>query len=637
MERAFIILNIPFDYDFLPLLLIIGAAWFVPVFINAIHVKRVPSVVLEILAGFIIAFFFKDIVTHENHRILDFFALFGFIFLMFMSGLEINTDQIISSLPVKRLKIKSTLYNPLYSGLIFFCIALALSFLSSLLLGKFIPISNFWYFSLIMVTTSVGIVIPVLKDRGETGTRYGQAIITAAVIADIISIILFTITAFILKSGFKVEILNIFFLFIAFIIAFRFGKHIVNKRQFKKFSFELGHAATQITIRGTLLIILIFIVISQLIGEEVVLLGAFLAGLLLSSFMHKDRSVLLLKLDGMGYGFFIPLFFIMVGFNFDPASLAEFDNGLWTILLFMLVVLYTIRLIPSLIWRKIFGTRRAIAGGILLTSQLSLIIAASQIGLSLEIITPGINACFIIVAVITCFISPVLFNSILPVRRVKKERIIIIGGSSTGVLLARRLKIHQKETVIIEHDYSRYKDIIDKGIKAAFLDATQPITYKTIDLKPNDYVVVLTGNPETNMIICEQLKHTLGHENIVTIASKSIIDKKLYNIDIQTLDINRTIASTIENLILRPIAYDALIESFKQFNIEEVTLNNPAYAGKQIKDIPFHPDGSIILLKQKGTFNVPKGNSFLRMKDELVIIGTDEALNDTRNKLEKQP
>jgi len=73
-------------------------------------------------------------------------------------------------------------------------------------------------------------------------------------------------------------------------------------------SYQLSQAASQIRIRGSVLIIFIFVVISQYIGKEVVLLGAFLSGLLLSSMLHRERSLMLIKLDGMGFGFFIPFF-----------------------------------------------------------------------------------------------------------------------------------------------------------------------------------------------------------------------------------------------------------------------------------------------------------------------------------------
>ena len=139
----------------------------------------------------------------------------------------------------------------------------------------------------------------------------------------------------------------------------------------------------------------------------------------------------------MGYGFFIPFFFIMVGVGFDPVALNEFDQTLIGFLLLLLLSLFAIKVIPSLLWCRLFGFKKAISGGFLISSRLSLIIAASTIGLELGVITPGINASIIIMAVITCFVSPVIYNWISPGNLTEGKKTIIIGGSSTAVLLAR--------------------------------------------------------------------------------------------------------------------------------------------------------------------------------------------------------
>jgi len=227
---------------------------------------------------------------------------------MFLGGLEIDVDQIMASLPRRRLTISRFLKNPLLVGLTQFALAIFLSCLAAYALAQIIDIPNIWYFSLIMVTTSVAIVLPILKDRGETSSRFGQMVIIAAAVADILSIILFTFTAFIIKNGFHYKLLYIIALFVLFFIFYKLINKLKDIPIFKKLSYQLSQAASQIRIRGSVLIIFIFVVISQYIGKEVVLLGAFLSGLLLSSMLHRERSLMLIKLDGMGFGFFIPFF-----------------------------------------------------------------------------------------------------------------------------------------------------------------------------------------------------------------------------------------------------------------------------------------------------------------------------------------
>ena len=624
-------LSISFDIPFAPLLVIVAIAWLVPMLSSLFRLDKIPTVILEILAGYFIGKYLLNLMPEDSFEILEFLSLTGFIFLMFLSGLEIDTDQIRAAFP-RIMTYKRFINNPLFTGISIFLLTLALSYITAMVASRFVDVKNLWYFSLIMVTSSVGVILPVLKNRGENNTRYGQMIIIAAALADIFSIILFTFTAFIIEHGFKVELLLIIILFAAFYIFYRIGGRITQVSLFKKILFQLSHAASQIKVRGTILVILVFVVIAQYIGEEVVLLGAFLAGILLSMFLHKGRSLLIIKLDGMGFGFFIPIFFIMVGAQFDPAALLEFDNSLWFFLIFLVVTLYGVKIIPALLWARLFGIKKAITGGVLLASRLSLIIAASKIGLDLGIISPGINACFIIMAVVTCFISPIIFNHFSPDSKTTGDRVIIVGGSSTGVLLARRLKINEKKSVIIERKYSRVKEILNKGLDAVHGDGRNYRVYEKLGLKSTNYVVALTESEEKNFKICQLVRNNLQHERVITQANSNSFENKLRQLEVEYLDKRRVIASTIENLILRPTTYHALIESFDNYTLADIKVTNPRVDGQKVKDIIFHQDGSLMLLKRGNEMEVPHGDTHLYLGDTLTIIGSETAIDDFKDK-----
>jgi Kef-type K+ transport system membrane component KefB/Trk K+ transport system NAD-binding subunit len=627
------LLNISFHFDYFPLLVVAAIAWGTPILLSLFKLKKIPSVIVEIILGYCIGKYVLGSVDHESFRILEFLALTGFIFLMFLGGLEIDVDQILASFPRSRLTYVRFIRNPLLVGIAYFIFSIVLANAGALLLSKLINIPHIWYFSLIMVTTSVGIVVPVLKERGEIKNRYGQMIIIAAAVADIFSIILFTFTAFIIKNGFQTELLYILGLFIIFIAFYQLGNKLKNLPLIKKMAFQLSHAASQINIRGTILLIMLFVVIAQFIGEESVLLGAFLIGLVISSMLHHERSVMLLKLDGMGYGFFIPFFFIMVGIEFDPAALMEFDQSLIWFLILLMIALFAVKFIPALLWRQLFGIKKAMAGGFLMSSRLSLIIAASAIGLEMGVITPGINTSFIIMAIVTCFISPVLFNWLSPADLLAGEKTFIIGGSSTAVLLARRLIMHGKKSIIIENNRARAEEISDKGLYCIKGDGSDAALYKELKLNSSDFVIVETGSPEKNHEICKLLRNVLLHDNIITRSSTSSIELKLKNLGVKTIDVTGVLATTIENLILRPTTYHALLESFENFSVEEILITNKKVDGLQVKEIPFHKDAILIMVKRDNSFFIPHGETYFRRGDILHVFGTNTALQNTREKM----
>ena len=628
------LLNISFNYNFYPIFIVVIIAWITPILLSLLKLKKIPIVIFEIIFGFLAGKFLLGDLSEDSYYILDFLALSGFLFLMFLSGLEINVDQIIASFPHRKITLSRFLKNPFLVGITQFILAIIFSYIASFLLAKIINIPSIWYFSLIMVTTSVAIVLPVLKDRGETGSRFGQMIITAAAVADILSIILFTFTAFILKKGFHYELLYILALFLLFFILYKLINKLKNISLFKKLIYQLSHAASQIRIRGTILIIAIFVIVSQYIGKEVVLLGAFLSGLVLSSMLHRERSLMLIKLDGMGFGLIIPFFFIMVGVKFDPAALAEFDESLIGFLLLLFVSFYAIKIIPSLLWVRFFGLKKALSGGFLISSRLSLIIAASAIGIELGVVTPGINASIIIMAVITCFVSPIIYNLISPDIITEGNKTIIIGGSSTAVLLARRLRTHGKKAIIIEQDKSRYQKIKDKGINIIHGNGLDERTYQQLKLKPNNYVVIETGDDEQNLEISKVLRNKFQHDKIISRISRFSEEYIFKQFGIETIDVTRILATAIENLIIRPTTYHALVESFENFSVEEILITNSNIDGLQVKQVSFHEKAILIMIKRGNSFFIPHGDTYFRKGDVLLVFGTQTAFENIRYKME---
>lgn len=627
------LLTISFDFEFYPLLIVVAIAWIIPTLMSLFRITKIPTVIIEILAGYFIGKYLIQSFPSDSTYILDYLALTGFVFLMFLGGLEIDVDQLIASFPRRKITFIRYIKNPFLVGIVYFVITLIVSYSAAWGLSYVVEVKNIWYFSLIMVTTSVGIILPVLKNRAETNSHFGQMLILSAAVADILSIILFTITAFVLKNGFKPELLWLLSLVVLFYIFYVVGNRFKRIGVLQKITFQLSHAASQIKIRGTILLILIFVVLAQYIGAEVILLGAFLGGLLLSVFMHNERSLLLVKLDGIGYGFFIPIFFVMVGVNFEPDALADLDNSLYLYLGLLLLTLFAIKIIPSFLWMRLFGVKRAISGGFLMASRLSLIIAAATIGLELGVITPSANASFILMAVLTCLISPTVYNMLNPIKKFEGEKTIIIGGTSTGVLLARRLHLHGRSSVIIEKHKERYQDIKSKGLNVELGNGFDIDIYKRVKLKSDNYVVVLTGDDDRNLEICKLIRRDLQHERVISKAGSNTIYQNLKNLGIETFDSIRIMANAIENLIERPTTYHALVESFEEFHVEEIKITNKDVDGLQLKEIPLHGDGTLMIIKKGETMHVPHGDTYLRLGDVVNVFGTNTALEDYKKKL----
>jgi Trk K+ transport system NAD-binding subunit len=250
------------------------------------------------------------------------------------------------------------------------------------------------------------------------------------------------------------------------------------------------------------------------------------------------------------------------------------------------------------------------------------------------VITPGINASFVIMAIITCFVSPVIYNLMSPVNPYAGEKVIIIGGSSTGVLLARRLALHGKKSVIVESLHARASEISSKGLPCLEGDGRDAELYQRLQMKAADYVYVDTGLPEVNYAICKMLRQELRHDNIISRGRTSDIELELKRLGIDTLDVIRVLATTIENLVLRPATYHALVESFEHFSVEEVLITNKDIDGLPVREIPFDKDAILIMVKRGTAFLIPQPETYLRSGDILMVFGTDTAIQGTREVME---
>ncbi len=313
---------------FAPLLLITLLAVVVPLLVNRIQFVRLPGVVGEIVAGIIIGQSGFQLV--QPSETLDFLAEFGFTFLMFLSGLEVNFGLLFSPSNGNGSGKTGTppplWQRPMPLAATTFLLTVVLAITTGWLLVSFNLARNAVLMGLILSTTSLGIVVPVLKERRLTASKYGQTLLAAALISDFVTLLLLSVSIAAVSQGLNLELLLLMVLLVAFIAAAKVGQWVTRNRPLTRIIEELSHATSQVRVRGAFALMIGWVVLSQSLGVEVIL-GAFLAGAVISLSSRRSQSTLREKLDAIGYGFFIPIFFIMVGARFDLRALLELALG----------------------------------------------------------------------------------------------------------------------------------------------------------------------------------------------------------------------------------------------------------------------------------------------------------------------
>ncbi len=600
------------------LMIVVTLAFLVPVILYKFRIKVLPVVVAEILAGLIIGKSGFNLVGSD--RWLESISLFGFIFLMFLSGLEIDFSSL-----SRRGSKKGTAYNPLMISSVIFLGILAVSYLLSLSLVAMHLASRPFFMMLIIATVSLGIVVPVLKEKKIIDTPMGQTLLLITVLADFFTMIL--LAFYIGLQAENVSSMGLLLLFFVVVVLIYF---FIRRFASGKTFLNLSQSTVQIGTRATFALILLFVVLSDSMGADSIL-GAFLAGVVVSLLAPKKEFVR--QLDSFGYGFLIPIFFVMVGAKMELWSL--FTN--WKIVLLIPVLLVSVfvsKMIPVLILKKWFDWRHVTSAGVLLSAKLSLVIAASTIALNMKIIGEDLHGALILVAVLSSLIFPILFSKIFPETKEKIPLLTIIGANHISMPVAADLQKEGYEVHLYTANFSNDDPVNVENEKKYTLHHVKDLQTQTLveaGAFQTDGIVFATMDDQVNIDLA-YFAESEGIKNMVVRAEDpqkhDILQRYGYRV-FSTLYASRTL---LKALIEHPSAVRLITQN--DDSIREVTVNNPSYHQVALRQLPILGDVLIMRIYRGESFIVPHGNTDIQIGDRLLVSGNPEDILNLKQKLE---
>lgn len=614
--------------SFLPLLIVIFLAFLVPIALSRFRRLRLPIVVGEIIAGIIIGRSGFGWVQHHE-VVLDLLAELGFVFLMFLSGMEIDFSNL--GLFTNKQKSEDQPASPIRLAAISFLLTLVLSTIIGFAFTGAGLASSPWMIALILSTTSLGVVVPVLKEQGLSSGRYGQTLLIAALIADFVTMLLITVVVAALSHGLTLDILLIGLLFVAFFLVYYFGGIFFNRiKGVRRVLEELSSATSQIKVRAAFTMMLIFVALAEMLGTEIIL-GAFLAGAILSLLKRPEDSELVHQLDAIGFGFFIPIFFIMVGVDFNLASLISSPSALLLVPL-LLISAAAVKLLPALVLKTSFSWKQTLAAGTLLSSRLSLIIAASAIGMRIGVIDEPFNAAIILVAITTVVIAPPLFVKLVPRDDLEEApAIVVMGAGPLGLQVAQHIQGHGDPVIIIDEDPARIERAARNGLEAilAATDSYDPATEEI--LNKTEKLVCVFSDIEKNYRICLRARTTYGIDHVVARLTAPGEIPRFEKIGATPLNPATDQAVLLGLIIRNPTMYELLTRTDDSRDLCEIAIRNPEFLNKPLKEIDFPGDLLVVAVRKKGELIVPRGDTILRMGDHLTVLGSNDCVGNTRD------
>lgn len=597
------------------LLIVISVAFLVPILLQRLRWTMVPVVVAEILAGMMIGKSGLNLVQEDSW--LSILSLLGLIFLMFLSGLEIDFDNF---------SLKGGAgANPFLIATIAFLFVFGASFLVSLGLTGVGIIDQTFFMTLIISTISLGVVVPVLKERRIMGTPFGQTILLIAVISDFVTMILLAVFVSLQSENSTQSLLLLALFAIAFVLY-----RIIRRFRGAPMLEKLSTGTVQIGTRGVFLLIILFVALAENMGAENII-GAFLAGVIVS--MLAPRKEFVHQLDAFGYGFLIPIFFVMVGAKLDLWALIQ-NPKVYIFIPLLLVALYTSKVIPLLILRKWFNWKETLGAGMLLTSTLSLVIAAAALALEKKMIDQSLHDGLILVAILSCFISPVAFNRLVPVKKQADTASVgIIGLNVITMPVAlevqkagfdvelytqkEQIKLN-KETIESNHIfYSKFKTV--KHVQDFSVD-----TLEGENFFARDILVFTSSDDDTNMRLAMHAKK-LGEKQIIVRMENP---ERHHEVRENGFILFSTLFST-STLLKAQIEAPHAIELIARTEdaIQTLIMGNRKYHGIELKQLPFLGDVLILRIYRDDDSIIPHGDTRLQLGDQLLVTGSLEGLH----------
>jgi Kef-type K+ transport system membrane component KefB len=346
-------------------LLIVGAvAVAVPLFLGLVPAVKVPAVVLEILGGILVGptvlgWVHLDVAV----RVI---ADLGLGFLLFMAGFEIDLRRF--DRRILTLVSRAFLLSMMLALLVAYGLQLGGQVRDGLLVG------------ITLVSTSLGVLVPILHDAGQTETIFGRLIMAAGSLAELAPLVLLSVffSASSKNPGAELGLLAGFVGLTAAIV-------VVTQRvrvwgPLREVVHRLENTSSQLRVRLAITFALAFSAVAEHFGLATIL-GAFLAGVIVrrTDETPASQEEFQGKLEAIGFGFLIPVFFVSTGVGLDITALFHSTRAIILVPVF-LVALLLVRGLPALLYVRVVGRTHAIAAGFMQATSLTFIVVATVIG-----------------------------------------------------------------------------------------------------------------------------------------------------------------------------------------------------------------------------------------------------------------
>lgn len=396
--------------EFISLAFVIGIALLAPVISSSIPNKPIPETVFLIILGAIAGPYVLDLV--EISTSITLLKELGLGFLFLLAGYEINPKSLANK------DGKSALATWFVTLVLAFCFVMITPGLNDGGIGGIA-------FALALTSTALGTLLPILKERNMLGTRVGDLVLTYGTWGEICPIIAISLLLS-SRSHFVALIIIIVFIALAILTAVLAKRAKRNGSKLFHFIENNTSETSQVSLRATIVLLIAFLAAASFFDLDIIL-GAFAAGFILRYIAPLNEIKLEQQLTSMGYGFFIPLFFVVSGAEINLAVLKTST----LIILSIVALLLLVRAVPIFVSLTLGKTTRdmsrasRLSVSIYCTTALPLIVAVTSVAMKADAMTQDNASILVLAGAATVLIMP--FVSSLIERTAAAKPLVATG------------------------------------------------------------------------------------------------------------------------------------------------------------------------------------------------------------------
>ncbi|MEE5988775.1 cation:proton antiporter [Ligilactobacillus equi] len=610
------------------------AAFAVPMILTRFKISAIPASVGEVVIGILLGQSALNIVHTSD--LLSNFSTFGLLVVMFLSGMEIDFSLFaknstnLSPLEAKQKANEEKVITPLFVALITYGLVILGAFLVSLsfyYLGLF---DNIALATIMFMTISLAIVVSVLKENEVLNRPFGQTVLLVAILGQVVPMIALTVySSLIAGKGGSLWLIAILVITAAFM--FR------NFRTFFDFFERINKATTQVDVRLAFFILLALVWVAEHVGAQNIL-GAFIAGIVFKLLQPAEDTER--RLDAIGYGFFVPFFFIMTGVGLNlPGLLASKKT---VILIPLILLAFVLAKLPAFLGLKLrFSSGNSLAASFLSSTTLALILAALTIAKGLEVVTEQQAGAFTVAAILTYLVGPVLFGRIFRVSKEnpKKTQVHFIGVNLLTVSTAQQLDDSLYEVNLYTDVQKSFKTFNSEANVHAIDSVDADYLIKNDVLDTDILVLGYSANPEVNYNLALRakeygIKRVIMRFDNVNPEIDQDHESHLQEAGVEfftTFDLG---VSSMRAMVESPSMLEMLTSS--DARLYEVTIQNANFDGLEIRNLPLVDKITISRIFRNHKAIAPHGNTRIMLGDHMVFSGNKEFAQAIRNSLGKE-